>query len=505
KYTWTKLDKKSGGKDIEYTVTEEAVDKYTTEITGSQKDGYVVTNTHVPDTIDIPVEKIWEDNENNDKKRPGSVTVYLKADGETVKTVELNEGNEWKYTWTGMAKYNAGKEIVYTVEEKTVANYDAPIIEGSVEDGFKITNPREDDKTSVPVEKKWEGDANLGVRPESIEVALLADDEETGKTLTLNEGNNWKGTFEDLVVNKDGEKVIYTIKEVDVKPGYQSSVGGNAKDGFVITNKFTPKYVDPPVMKKVIGDSDGSGDKFTFQLKALKGAPMPDGVTGDTMTIEAGIGKSEFGFITIAKVGKYEYEISEVPDDGNENYKYDDTVYHLKFVVKEENGELVDEAFVDGESVGTFEDLDAAQFTFVNEYREYIDIDVEKVWKDESTGPDKRPDSIIVELMADGETIITVELSDENEWKHTFEHLEVSRKTEEGEYVPIEYTVNEVKVEGYETSISGSAEEGFVITNTRTVDTGDASQLDFWRNLYITSTVGSLLVAALYFKKEEEK
>ena len=505
-YTWTKLDKKSGGKDIEYTVTEETVDKYTTEITGSQKDGYVVTNTHVPETIDIPVEKIWEDNEDNDGKRPKSVTVYLKADGETVKTVELNEGNEWKYTWTGMAKYKAGVEIKYTVEEKTVANYDEPVIEGSVEDGFKITNPREDDKTSVPVEKKWEGDANLGVRPESIEVELLADDKETGKTITLNEGNNWKGTFEDLVVNKDGKKVIYDIKEVDVKPGYQSTVSGNAEDGFVITNKFTPKYIDPPVLKKVIGDSDGSGDKFTFQLKALNGAPMPDGVTGDTMTLETGTGEAEFGIITIAKVGEYEYEISEVPDDGNENYQYDDTVYHLRFVITEgENGELVDEAFVDGVSVGTFEDIKASQFTFVNEYREYIDIDVEKVWKDESTGPDKRPDSIIVELLADGETIITVELSDENEWKHTFEHLEVSRKTDDGEYVPIEYTVNEVKVEAYETSISGSAEEGFVITNTRTVDTGDASQLDFWRNLYITSTVGSLLVAALYFKKEEEK
>ena len=53
-YTWTKLDKKENGVDIEYSVEEEDIEGYEAEITGNMKDGFVVTNTHYGEGGDVP-------------------------------------------------------------------------------------------------------------------------------------------------------------------------------------------------------------------------------------------------------------------------------------------------------------------------------------------------------------------------------------------------------------------------------------------------------------------
>ncbi len=50
---------------------------------------------------------------------------------------------------------------------------------------------------------------------------------------------------------KDGKEITYTVKEVAIE-GYESKVEGNAKDGFVITNKNIAK-TEVPVEKKWIG------------------------------------------------------------------------------------------------------------------------------------------------------------------------------------------------------------------------------------------------------------
>jgi pilin isopeptide linkage protein/LPXTG-motif cell wall-anchored protein len=73
------------------------------------------------------------------------VTVTLLADGDDVTqegitaTVELNEKNNWKYTWEGLNKRAAGQEISYTVEEAPIDNYEAEIT-GDAKDGYTIKN-----------------------------------------------------------------------------------------------------------------------------------------------------------------------------------------------------------------------------------------------------------------------------------------------------------------------------------------------------------------------------
>ncbi|MBF1276230.1 MAG: Cna B-type domain-containing protein, partial [Parvimonas micra] len=63
----------------------------------------------------------------------------------------------------------------------------------------------------------------------------------------------WKHTFKDLPVYDDnGKEIEYTVKEVAIE-GYESKIEGNAKDGFVITNKEIPKK--PKLAKTGIGTS----------------------------------------------------------------------------------------------------------------------------------------------------------------------------------------------------------------------------------------------------------
>jgi hypothetical protein len=95
-----------------------------------------VTITNTLDTVEVSVNKIWDDNNNKAGVRPESVTVRLLADGKkTDETVTLTGRGSWKNIFTGLLKYNEeDKEIVYTVQEAEVKGYTSKV------DGYTITN-----------------------------------------------------------------------------------------------------------------------------------------------------------------------------------------------------------------------------------------------------------------------------------------------------------------------------------------------------------------------------
>ncbi|MBQ8400882.1 MAG: Cna B-type domain-containing protein [Clostridia bacterium] len=97
--------------------------------------------------------------------------------------------------------------------------------------------------------------------------------------------------------------------------------------------------------------------------------------------------------------------------------------------------------------------------------QERIDIPVEKEWVDDSNAEGKRPETITVQLLADGETVKTVEISGEagaDRWKYTFMGLDRYKTDAAGQKTEIAYTVQEIAVPGYTSSV-----DGFVLTNTR--------------------------------------
>jgi len=113
KYSFPDLPKYGEGKEIRYTVTEDAVTGYSTEI-----EGYDINNSYTPGKTSVTVTKNWNDSRDKDGIRPDSIRVQLYADGEKEgKAIELKAGSEWTYTWSGLPQKGKGKDIEYTVKE----------------------------------------------------------------------------------------------------------------------------------------------------------------------------------------------------------------------------------------------------------------------------------------------------------------------------------------------------------------------------------------------------
>src|SRR5699024_6987782 len=110
-------------------------------------------------------------------------------------------------------------------------------------------------------------------------------------------------------------------------------------------------------------------------------------------------------------------------------------------------------------------------FTITNTRTGKTEVSVEKVWQG------SEEESATIKLLANGEEEDAVELTTENDWAHTFTDLEAFDK--EGQ--PIAYTVEEVAIDGYNSVITGDAEEGFTITNTRTGKT-EISVTKTWKD-----------------------
>ena len=130
-WTWSfeNLDKYSQGKEIVYTISENPVAGYTTRV-----DGYNVTNTHTPEKTVVSGSKTWDDADNQDNKRPESITINLLANGKKVASKVVTAKNGWKWSFTNLPKYENGRRIVYTITEEAVEGYTAKV------DGYDVTN-----------------------------------------------------------------------------------------------------------------------------------------------------------------------------------------------------------------------------------------------------------------------------------------------------------------------------------------------------------------------------
>lgn len=172
-YTWEHLSKLAiNGGEIEYTVKEVTVpDDYSASI---KKEGTTITiiNSYTPETISVQGEKIWADNENEKGKRPGSITVRLtgSASGEgswEAGSKEVTASDDWKWKFSGLAKYKNGKKITYTVSEDAVAGY-GTVIEGDMENGYTIINTPKSDPTPTPETPTPTGTPNPDTTPTPV-------------------------------------------------------------------------------------------------------------------------------------------------------------------------------------------------------------------------------------------------------------------------------------------------------------------------------------------------
>ena len=404
KYSFKDLDKYKSGREIVYTIEEEKVEGYTTEI-----DGYNVTNKHEVEKVSVSGTKTWDDNNNQDGIRPTSITINLLADCKVIETKEVTEKENWSYEFKDLDKYESGNEIVYTIEEEKVEGYTTTI------NGYNVTNKHEAEKVSISGTKTWDDNNNQdGKRPNEITVILLADGNEIDTKIVTSE-TEWKYTFENLPKYRDGGiEVKYTVEE-EMVDGYTSSV-----NGYNITNTYTPETITVKG-KKIWNDKNNQDGKRPLNISINLYA---DGeYTGKVVTIDAS--------------DNWKYEFTNLPKyaDGKE------IVYTI-----EEDKVAGYTTVING-------------FDITNSYTtETTKVTVTKTWNDNNDQDGMRPESITINLLANNKIVKSAKVTEKDNWSYTFENLD---KYANGELVT--YTVEEEAVEGYKAVV-----DGYNITNTHT-------------------------------------
>ena len=365
---------------INYTVTGQGQNVV---LSAGEKERVVSISNEEEQKVKITVTKTWSDFGDQDGKRPTSIKVQLYAGEDPVgDPVELNSGNQWKHSWTNLAKNASGTAITYTVKEvgesgkKVTFNGTEYKVEyGKDENGnLTITNSYQPKETSVSVEKKWEdGNNRDNTRPTSIKVQLYAGEDPVGDPVELNSGNQWKHSWTNLAKNASGIAIDYTVKEVGEsenqiifnKVGYTVKYDKITTEvgnwNITITNSYTPKTVDIEgtktwndngnadirpetitinlyankklVASKTVTKTDDWKWKFADQPKYEKGQEIEYTITEDKVD----------GYITAQGIGNYDVvntpttvTVDKVDDEGNpvKNAK-------LQISVKDDNGNVV--------------------------------------------------------------------------------------------------------------------------------------------------------------------
>lgn len=224
-HTWTDLPRyDENGERYNYTVDEETTQKlkdgsYRVSITKRPyQDGaeYTVLNVREPDAISAKVTKTWNDNSDNDGKRPHKLTFHVwgtskqpkdptdltrgyedKTEQMIVQDVNVS-GDQQSWVFEGLPKLNIyGKPYAYTVTEENVNGYttsgcaaDETGTAGTESKGcvfkptdsstdkendFHVTNTHTPETTTLNVTKQWDDDSDSdNGRPNSLTIWVLS-------------------------------------------------------------------------------------------------------------------------------------------------------------------------------------------------------------------------------------------------------------------------------------------------------------------------------------------
>ena len=435
----------TGNEKNEYYITEVSVADYETHY----EDNGNVTNIYSPDKTYYRVIKDWVDSNDQDGKRPNSVTVQLCKivvnDDQTTtdvpiegKILTLNETNDWMDMFDGLDIYENNERIVYTVKETDdLDGYESTVSLNPETHTFTVTNTHTPETVDISGSKTWnDGDNQDGIRPDSITIRLWADDVEIASKI-VKEGANgdWTWSFENLPKYKNGQEIRYTITE-DAVEGYVAKVDDNS---YNVTNTHIPATVDINVAKSWNDDGDRDGkrpDSVEIQLyrtltKDDSAEEYDVAVDGKTLTLDESNGwKDTFTDLPANEKG--------VP---------------IQYTVKESN--------VSEDYVSSVDKIEDGSFVITNSYTpESITVCGSKTWDDQNNKDGVRPACIVIRLYADGEQVAVQNVTEKEQWSWNFGSLP---KYRDGG-VEIKYTITEDAVEGYTATVNG-----YDVTNTHTV------------------------------------
>lgn len=256
------------------------------------------------DTIDIEVEKNWNDGTDH-TKRPSEITVRLyqstsdKEEGDMIATAKLDESGGWTTTFKDMDRcpINSTTPYIYTVKEDPVAGYESKITGEDTTTGKKYTiiNKLSTVETGdLLLSKIVDGDGADTEKEFRFELIMKTKDGEAlqgsfpldsgagkgTKTGTIYFDENGKGTIslkggESAYITGLPEETTYNVKETAYVDWTPSLLDNTTWDGSIQKDKPSEVKVKniyeekrQLTVKKTVEGSMGSKTKqFQFQLK----------------------------------------------------------------------------------------------------------------------------------------------------------------------------------------------------------------------------------------------
>ena len=419
----------------------------------------IIDNPRDTEKVKETVKKVWAGENGVTTYRPTEITVRLTG-GTYSKDFKLNAANNWTETVEDLCKYENGKEVNYVWTEIA-----------SNTDRYRTTTPQRDpatrettitntyiERTRINVSKSW-SDANNedGSRPKSIQVRLLADGKAYGRDVTLSASSTpaWSHTWEDLATTDlEGNKITYTVQEVNTPPGYTSRIAGNAAAGFVIINNHTPARGSLRITKRVTlngAATTGTAVDGTYEFAVT-------GPNKYSHTVRITVRNGAASSTTLEDLAVGTYTIHEnVPTGTTLTGGNDRTVN----VTANNTSNVPEVVFVNNRTTPPPPPQTETNPPPQTEPTgETVTISGEKFWDDEGNRHNTRPSSITVELYANGTLVDsspTWTSTSGNTWTYSFGR----RAARDSSGNRITYTVREQAVRYYSTSISGTR-----ITNT---------------------------------------
>ena len=326
------------------------------------RETHTLTVSDTPIKTKITADKVWEDANNQDGKRPETLTYTLTGMAGDVtaytntQTVKVAADGTASYTWEDLATYYDGIPVEYAVTEAAVDEYETEI--GDIvpnEDGteytVEITNIHEIDLTTVTVNKAWsDQDNKFKTRPEKVTVQLMADGKAYGEPVELTEADKWTYTWTELPANQEGKVAVpveYTVKEVK-EAGYTATyeISGDAEKGYTIAMTNTLEKYPVTVTKAFTGITEAKiPEDFVVTVTYA-------GTTVRLNTKTQGVVKSEDGLT-------YTWTIEDIP-------------YGAEVSVAEENADVLGYIVTAGipEAIKVTDDAAKNVLSITNKYEE---------------------------------------------------------------------------------------------------------------------------------------
>ena len=179
------------------------------------------------------VEKVWDDDNDRDRKRPSSLTATLYRGDEVVQTVTLNDSNDWKATVSNLPVGKDDKPYSYHWTEGTEAEVkgytaDTPVIKGTK---TTFTNRYIPDTVDITYTVNWDDYNNVDEKRPEYVVATLLSNGQDGQEVRItgdSTATSWTKTVT-VPKNKDGEEISYSWTSPTVPDNYtQTAVGANS-------------------------------------------------------------------------------------------------------------------------------------------------------------------------------------------------------------------------------------------------------------------------------------